>query len=75
MKINSELDTYIQEIDKFLNGDLKYCSFRMDEVKKNHRLLYYRLHRKFHGDVPVKLVTDGNMLWIIRRYNVNNSNS
>ena len=50
--------------------DEKYISIRMDDINKNHRALYKRLQthfKKIDMDVPVKLVKDGNMLWVIKR--------
>ena len=50
--------------------DEKYISIRMDNIHNDHRALYKRLQAHFKWadmDVPVKLVKDGNMLWVIKR--------
>lgn len=50
--------------------DEKYISIRTDNIHNDHRALYKRLQIHFKWvdmDVPVKLVKDGNMLWVIKR--------
>ena len=50
--------------------DKKYISIRTDNIHNDHRALYKRLQTHFKWadmDVPVKLIKDGNMLWVIKR--------
>ena len=50
--------------------DEKYLSIRTDNIHNEHRALYKRLQthfKKANMNVPVKLVKDGNMLWVIKR--------
>jgi hypothetical protein len=68
---NNTITDYFNQVMILLGTpDLKYISFRVDEPKKVHRALYKRLytHFKWGGiGVPVKLVKDGNMIWITKR--------
>ena len=47
--------------------DEKYISIRVDDIEKVHRALYKRIYTYYGAYVPVKLVKDGNMLWVIKR--------
>jgi hypothetical protein len=71
VKSTQQMEDYFNQVILLLGTpDLKYISFRVDEPKKVHRALYKRLQthfRKADMGVPVKIIKDGNMLWIIKR--------
>jgi hypothetical protein len=68
MRFNQEMENYFNQVI-FLLGtpDKRYISFRVDDPNKIHRKLYRMLYKQFSGDVPVKIVKDGNMIWVSKR--------
>lgn len=57
-----------EKILKFLDGEETNMILSLGEHPiQGHRSLYKRLYRWFGGEVPVKLVKDGNTLWVLRR--------
>lgn len=68
MKINQEISSYVNRVMLLLEtDDYHYISLRADDPVKTHRNLYKRLYRYFSGEVPVKIVKDGNMIWVTKR--------
>jgi hypothetical protein len=68
--IQKHITSNFEYILDFIDGDLHYTSINLGERPiQGHRSLFKRLYRYFGGEVPVKLVKDGNTLWVLRREN------
>jgi hypothetical protein len=68
MKPNELITNYLNTVLVFLSdNNYRYISIRMENIKKERRALYKRLYKMFDGNVPVKLMSDGKELWVIKR--------
>jgi hypothetical protein len=68
MRFNQEIEDYFSQVMILLGTpDKRYISFRVDDPKKIHNKLYKMLYKNFDGNVPVKIVKDGNMVWVTKR--------
>jgi hypothetical protein len=68
MKFNQEMEPFFSQVMILLGtSDKRYISFRVNDPNKIHRKLYKMLYKQFSGDVPVKIVKDGNMIWVSKR--------
>ena len=68
MKKNELITTYLNTVLVFISDpNYRYISIRMEDIKHERRALYKRLYKMFDGNVPVKLMSDGKELWVIKR--------